>query len=183
MRKLVVLIGSLMLLIGCGDDTLPKPKAFLALNYPQPKYALQSNQLPFTAQLSTIALVKSEKNQWFDVHYPSMKAMINITYHPVQNNLSTLVSDAEKLTYKHTIKADNIEVFPYENASKKIYARLFEVNGDAASTIQFQVTDSTKHFINGSLYFDARPNYDSIYPAIQYLKKDIKKMIETLEWK
>jgi gliding motility-associated lipoprotein GldD len=59
----------------------------------------------------------------------------------------------------------------------------YEVGGDAATNSQFYVTDSTRHFVTGSLYFYAKPNYDSILPAASYIKKDIKKIIETFEWK
>ena len=55
--------------------------------------------------------------------------------------------------------------------------------GNAASPIQFYVTDSTRHFINGSVYFNVKPNYDSILPAVNYLEKDIKTFIGTLKWK
>ena len=43
--------------------------------------------------------------------------------------------------------------------------------------------DSTDHFLVGSLYFYARPNFDSIYPAAVYLEKDIVHLMETLKWK
>ena len=59
----------------------------------------------------------------------------------------------------------------------------YEVLGDAASQAQFYVTDSTQHFVTGSLYFRAKPNYDSIYPAAIYLQKDIRKIMESLRWR
>ena len=40
-----------------------------------------------------------------------------------------------------------------------------------------------KHFISGALYFSARPNYDSIFPAIDYIKNDIVRIMESLQWK
>ena len=59
----------------------------------------------------------------------------------------------------------------------------YEVGGNAASQSQFYVTDSTEHFLTGSLYFYAKPNYDSILPAAKYLEKDIKHIMETVKWK
>ena len=59
----------------------------------------------------------------------------------------------------------------------------YEVDGNAASQSQFYITDSTRHFITGSIYFRVRPNYDSIYPAAMYLKKDIRRIMETAYWK
>ena len=59
----------------------------------------------------------------------------------------------------------------------------YEVDGNAASQSQFYVTDSTKHFLTGSIYFNAKPNFDSIHPAAFYLKNDIRKIMETIRWK
>ena len=50
---------------------------------------------------------------------------------------------------------------------------MYEITGNAASHIQFHITDSTNNFIKGSLYFYAKPNYDSILPAVAYIKEDI----------
>ncbi|MDO3694061.1 gliding motility lipoprotein GldD [Wenyingzhuangia sp. chi5] len=171
------------LFISCESDVTPKPHAYLKLNYNQANYQNSNSKLPYTFKYSDQAILNVHDNLWSDLHYPKLKADINMTYQKVDNNLAQLITDAEKLTYKHALKADNIEMHPYENRNKKVYAKLFEVSGNAASSIQFQATDSTKHFISGALYFDAHPNYDSILPAIDYIKKDIEKLIETLEWK
>ena len=69
------------------------------------------------------------------------------------------------------------------NAEKKVYGMFYEVSGNAASQSQFYVTDSINHFVTGSLYFYAKPNYDSILPAAIYLQNDIRKIMESLEWK
>ena len=106
-----------------------------------------------------------------------------MTYRPVNGNLKELLLEAEKLTYKHAIKADEISAQPFENQEKRTYGSLLEVSGNAASPIQFHLTDSTRHFITGALYFEVQPNYDSILPAIKYLEQDIKHMMETFEWK
>jgi hypothetical protein len=37
-----------------------------------------------------------------------MKATIYLTYKPVNNNLIALPKDAQKLTFEHVIKADDI---------------------------------------------------------------------------
>jgi len=58
----------------------------------------------------------------------------------------------------------------------------YEVEGDAASQAQFYLTDSTSHFLTGAIYFEAKPNYDSILPAADYLKRDIRHLMETLKW-
>jgi len=102
---------------------------------------------------------------------------------PVNNNLRLLLKDAEKLTFKHMIKADDIQAVPYVNLHTKVYGKMFEVYGDAATQIQFHATDSVKNFMAGALYFYAKPNYDSLMPAVHFLKKDVIRLMETLKWK
>lgn len=183
MKLLSLFFGLLFIIISCNDNVVPKPNAYLSLSYPKAQYQQNIDQLPYTFQYSTQAIFNVQNNLWSDLQYPKLKANINMTYQEVDNNITKLITDAEKLTYKHALKADNIEMYPYENKDKKIYAKVFEVSGNAASSIQFQATDSTKHFLSGALYFNTSPNYDSIIPAIDYIKKDIETLIETLEWK
>ncbi|MDO6736616.1 gliding motility lipoprotein GldD [Wenyingzhuangia sp. 2_MG-2023] len=176
------IIPILLGFISCENDVVPKPNAYLSLSYQKPNYKVLNTTTPYNFEISNQAVFTVEKSNWANIHYPKLKADINLTYQNVDKNIYQLIADAEKLTYKHTLKAEHIEVLPFENYDKKIYARIFEISGDAASPIQFQVTDSVKNFISGSLYFDVSPNYDSILPAISFVKKDIKHLIETLEW-
>lgn len=167
----------------CTKTTTPKPNAYLSLNYPKSQYR-NTDFIFGSFYLSEEAIFKTERTNWLNIYYPKLKAEINITYQQVNNSnkLAKLITDAEKLTYKHTLRADHIEVHPFENKKHQVFARLFNVTGDVASPVQFQITDSVKHFVSGSLYFNSTPNYDSILPAINFLKKDIHKLIETIEW-
>lgn len=168
--------------IACNNTPVPKPSAFLKLEYPKANYNYIQDTLSYKFKISNLAQFNVKSNQWGKIEYPNLNAEVHITYQPVRKNLLQLVGDAEKLTYKHTIKADHIDVFPYEHLTNRVYARLFTLTGDVASPIQFQVTDSVQHFIYGSLYFKAKPNYDSIQPTIHYIKKDIEKLVESMEW-
>ncbi|WP_047549879.1 gliding motility lipoprotein GldD [Psychroserpens sp. Hel_I_66] len=175
----------------CGNDPLPKPKAMLRLDYEVPKYSKVDVRLPFTFEKNELAeKIKNIKldginnSTGVNINYPNMKGTIYLTYKKVNDsNLTTLLRDAQTLTQKHTIKADEIESVLYENPKESVYGMFYEVGGNAASQSQFYVTDSTKHFLTGSLYFYAKPNYDSILPAATYLKNDIKHIMETIEWK
>ena len=175
-------------MLGCGNDPLPKPKGYLRLEYPVAEYKKVTSSLPFTfdknSVLASTSRIKSSGNvKGLDVKYPSLKATIYLSYKKVTDvNLDSLLRDAQNLTQKHTMKADEITYEPFENPKEKVYGMLYEVGGDAASQSQFYVTDSTKHFLSGSLYFYAKPNYDSIYPASEYLKKDIKRLMESIRW-
>jgi len=188
MKRIVLPLISLFML-GCGDDPLPKPKAYLRLEYPEARYEKASIPLPFSFEKNRLtepigALKYSTNANGIDVKYPSLKATIYLTYKRVENdNLDNLLRDAQNLTQKHTIKADEISSNQFENSEAHVYGMIYEIGGDAASQSQFYVTDSINHFVSGSLYFYTKPNYDSIYPAAEYLKKDIKRIMETVRWK
>jgi len=74
-------------------------------------------------------------------------------------------------------------VQPFLNSEKRVYGMFSEVGGNAATNSQFYLTDSTKHFLTGSMYFYAKPNFDSILPAASYIKEDIRRIMESFEWK
>jgi gliding motility-associated lipoprotein GldD len=101
----------------------------------------------------------------------------------VNNNIKLLLQDAQKLTYEHVIKADDILEQPYINMEKRVFGMFYQVNGNAATNTQFYVTDSTKNFVTGSVYFYAKPNFDSIMPAASYIKNDVQNLMESLKWK
>lgn len=186
MKSRLILLLGLSLILGCGKDPQPKPKGFLALNYKEATYAKAKIDCPFTFEKNTLAKIKQEPSSppcWMNLDYSNMDAKIYLTYYPVKNNLRQLLIDAQKLPEKHTIKADFIEASIYENPDKQTFGNFYEVEGDAASQAQFYLTDSTTHFVTGAIYFEAKPNYDSILPAAAYLKKDIRHLIESLKWK
>lgn len=166
----------------CEDDVLPKPKAMLRLEYPSGKEGVLETA-HFSIKYNEMARLKSESNTSFVLDYPLMRGSIFVNYKEVNGNLDKLLTDAQKLSYEHVLKADGIYEEPVANAPHNVYGMYYEVKGDAASQSQFYVTDSTKHFVTGSLYFYAKPNYDSILPAAVYLQKDIRNLIESLRWK
>ena len=82
----------------------------------------------------------------------------------------------------HSKKSNGMFVREYEDVNNRVYAKIFEMRGDVASPIQFYLTDSISNFINGSLNLKFKSKYDSIFPAIQYVKKDILVLVESLNW-
>lgn len=186
MNKKAKIISALLLgfvTFSCSDEVLPKPKAQLRLEYSTPAFSELNKNCPFTFDINSNVEIKEKKDCSFELHYPKMKATIYLTYKPISNNIDDLLRDAQKLTYDHVIKADEIITQPYVNKEKRVYGMLSEVGGNAATNAQFYVTDSVKNFLYGSMYFYAKPNYDSILPAASYVKDDIKKIMETVKWK
>ena len=184
MRRFFVLLCVFTLcFISCKEDVLPKPKGYLSLKYPINSYEKLTLARPYTFQVSNNATVVDQPKLWMKIKYPKLKATIDITYLSIQNNLKELLVESEKLVYKHAVKAAQITApRDFVNRDKKVFGSLYEITGDAASQIQFHATDSVANFIKGALSFYAKPNYDSIYPAANYLQNDVRRIMETLKW-
>ena len=188
MKKLIysLLSSVVLLLVACGTDILPKPKGVLRLEYPQASYqkVTELPNCPFTFEVNTLSELKYKPHSCdVNIEYPAMKATVYLTYKNVNGNIRQLLSDAQKFTYDHTIKADNIASTVFMNDTTKVYGMFYQVYGNAASQAQFYATDSVRHFISGSVYFRVVPNYDSVQPASNYLEKDVRKIMESLRWK
>ena len=193
MYKNNIIFLLLIVCFSCDDDVLPKPKGYLRLEYPNAKYVETNVNLPFTFETNLLAKKLSSKvlnstteSYGVNIEYPLLKGTVFLTYKAIEGderNLKTFLRDAEKFTLEHMKKADGIPFKLYENLERNVYGKFSEVKGDVASPAQFYVTDSVNHFLTGSLYFYAKPNYDSILPAASYLQKDMKRIMETIEWK
>ena len=183
----------LAMCISCGEDVVPKPKAYLRLDYPEAKYVKANLDLPFSfennllaTKISSKKVIATTESFGVNLEYPTLRGTIFLTYKAIEKdekNLIDFLRDAQNFTQKHTVKADEIKEKEYSNMQDKVYGMLYEIGGNAASQSQFYVTDSVNHFLTGSLYFYAKPNYDSILPAAHYLQKDIQHIMESIKWK
>jgi gliding motility-associated lipoprotein GldD len=183
MRKFLLLFILIVTLVSCNEDVLPKPVGYLSLTYPSNSYKNLTLNRPYDFEMSEFAVINDQRKNWLKIQYPKLKASIHITYRPIQNNLKEILTESEKLVYEHAVKAEEIITKNFENFDKRVFGSMQEISGNAASQIQFHLTDSTHNFIKGTLYFYTKPNYDSILPAVEYVKKDIIRIVETLTWK
>ncbi len=185
-KKVIVLflITTLVFaIVSCKKEPIPKPSGYLSLEYPKASYAHFENSCPFTFDINSNAIIKGKSGCNFEINYPKMKATLYLNYNPVTKNLDSLLRDAQKRTYDHVIKADDILEQPFLNSKDKVYGMFYTVDGNAATNSQFYVTDSTKHFVACSLFFYSKPNFDSIMPAVNYIKKDMRVLMESMQWK
>jgi gliding motility-associated lipoprotein GldD len=117
--------------------------------------------------------------------YPTLNGRLHLSYFKIENQkmLGSLIEDSRRLVFKHTVKAEGIQESKISNNQSKVYGLFYDIEGNAASSIQFFVTDSTNNFLRGALYFYAEPQADSIAPVLEFVKKDIMVMLESFKWK
>jgi gliding motility-associated lipoprotein GldD len=178
-------------LASCGEeeDTIaPKPRAYYRIAFPEKKYVAYDADCPYIFERPAYSEMGKDLNTgaqpcWLNVEFPSLKGTLHLSYHEVKGNILTYMEDTYTLASKHQIKASGIEEKLVSKDSAKVYGLIYEIGGNAASSIQFFLTDSTKHFVRGALYFNAVPNTDSLAPVIDFVRKDIYHLIDTFEWK
>ena len=173
--------------MSCREGFVPKPNAFLSLKYPDALYHNIALNLPFKFDKNKLAIVQVIQNKGnsksLNLNYPLLKANLYLSYHPLDENLSRYVSETEFTTKNHAKVAHEVTEQKFENFRTNVFGKMYELTGPVASQCQFYVTDSSQHFLTGSLYFKVKPNYDSILPAVRYVHKDMIRLVESLEWK
>ncbi len=188
---LIVLTSSFSFtLTSCGEDdaATPKPRAYFRLAFPEKKYVQYNEDCPFTFEIPAYSKMENDNNNnaepcWLNLKFPTFNGTLHLSYKEVKDNINTYMQDTYTLASKHQIKASGIEEQQISRPKSKVYGLMYDIEGNAASSFQFFLTDSTKHFIRGALYFNAVPNTDSIAPVVAFIKQDIYHFIETFEWK
>lgn len=173
---------------GCRESTVPKPRGYFRIDLPPKEYKLYDTTCPFLFEYPVYGNIsydigKNSEPCWFNLEFPRFRAIVHFSYKPVNQNLESILKESYSFAYSHSIKADAITEQPWQNSANKVYGLLYDIKGNTASSIQFFLTDSTKNFLRGALYFSAEPNADSLDPVIQFLREDIIHMIETFNWK
>jgi gliding motility-associated lipoprotein GldD len=179
-----------LVVVACKQDYQPKPKGYNRLILPKEEYQFLPDTLPYQFEYSKHAKLLKDtswisERHWVEIYYPEIKANIHITYKQVHGKeavLKELLNDAYNLTSKHQIKASAIDELITKTPSGKT-AVIAEIAGEVPSQFQFTMTDSSKNFLRGALYFNTRVQNDSLAPAIDFMKKETMHLINTLKWK
>ena len=188
-----VLYGCFFLLLAaCNSDYTPKPRGYFRIEFPEHSYqSFDQAGFPYSFQYPVYGKIirdtaffgdKPENPYWINIDFPRFNARIYISYKQVENNFEKLREDAYKMTYKHSYKASSIDD-SLINTPLGVHGVFFNVGGNAATAKQFFVTDSTRHFLRGALYFDTTPNADSLSIVNAFLQEDMNHLINTLQWK
>jgi len=181
-----------LLLAACNSPYIPKPTGYFKINFPEKKYQVFNQPgYPYTFEYPVYSEVvkdstffgdKPDNPWWININFPQFNGKINVTYKQIgPNKLDKLLNDAFNMTNKHSSKADYIGDSLLANPYG-VHGMFFKVEGDVATANQFFLTDSTKNFLRGALYFDATPNEDSLKPVNDFLVQDMQHMISTFKW-
>lgn len=181
-------------IFACNSPFTPKPTGYYKIDFPKKQYTVfnepgypYSFEYPSYARItkdSTFFGETTENPWWINIDFPQFSGRIYISYKQIgaKNNFDTLIRHAFTLTGKHTSKAYSIDDSLLVNPNK-VEGVFFRVGGNVATANQFFLTDSTRHFLRGALYFDATPNEDSLNIVNQFLIEDVKHLINSFTWR
>ncbi len=198
----LLFVFSVVLIIGCDDDDdkiySPKPRGYFKIEFPKKNYRLYDSMPQCSFEVPDYAYVAvgkqginvdtgryaEAKPYWINLQFPKYRATVNLTHLNVNNHLDYFLEDSRFFALsKHQIKATGIDETVVIRDSAKVYGLVYDIAGNTASSVQFYLTDSTKHFLRGALYFNAVPNIDSLKIVIDFIRADILQLLQTCKWK
>lgn len=191
MMRRLYMISCMGLLLSCNADYSPKPKAYHRIAFPDKQYSLIIvDGCPFEFEIPSYSILtndlgKNSKPCWKNVDFKAYNARLHLSYFTISSQapLSQLTEDARSFVFKHTSKATAIDQQTIETPQHQLYGLKYNIQGNTASNFQFYVTDNETHYLRGALYFNEKPNLDSIQPVLDFLKSDINHLINTIRWK
>lgn len=185
-----VLLGLLLFIVAaCHEQYTPKPRGYFRISLPEHEYKGFDSTFPYSFEYPVYAVLNPdpfspEETYWMNIDFPDFRGRIHLSYKEVDGNLVEYMEDSRQFVVKHIPKASAINESLILNRDRKLYGLIYHIEGmGTASPCQFFITDSTKHFVRGALYFDVVPNNDSLAPVIEFLKKDIEHLLGTFSWK
>lgn len=210
--KAALFFLTLFAFAACNSTYTSKKRGYYNIEFPQRNYVLFDDPaVPYSFEYPAYARIVTdstyfdstpENPYWRNIDFPQFNARIFLSYKIIGgkatykikqpdgsykdslgiNYFDKMVNDAFNLTNKNEAVASFIgdSVFTTKNGVTGVN---FTVKGNAATARQFFMSDTTKNFIRGALYFDTTPNADSLRPVLDFLQKDINHLINTFRWK
>ncbi len=188
--KKILLLVFIVSIFGCGETYTPKPRGYFRIDFPEKNYVVFEGNYPYSFEIPVYGELVADTHPlaepfWSNLVFEQFSAKLHLSYKKLEGNdhLARLAEDSRTFAFKHVPKATAIYDEIISHPSKKAYGIFYEIKGrEAASPLQFFVTDSTRHFLRGALYFNVAPNNDSLAPVIQFLAEDIRHLISTIKW-
>lgn len=186
-NQLLLISIILAVLASCQKEYTPKPRGYFRIDFPEKSYHQLDQDLPYSFEIADYSQARPSSaaipdSGWMTISTPANKTDLHLSYAQLNDDLNKRMEESRRLAYDHSIKADAIEERVFVNPDKDVYGTIYYIEGNAASPIQFYLTDSTRHFLRGALYIREIPNIDSIRPVIDFLRPDIIHLIETTSW-
>jgi gliding motility-associated lipoprotein GldD len=205
-------IAYCLLLISCNSTYTSKKTGYFKIDLPERKYVqFDKEDFPYSFEYPAYAKVvkdttyfdsSPENPYWITLDFPQFDARIFLSYKIVGgkanykvkqangvykdsvgiNVFDKMVNDAFTLTNKNESVASSIKD-SLIHTSNGVSGVFFRVGGNAATAKQFFLSDTSKNFIRGALYFGTTPNVDSLRPVQDFLQVDIDHLISTFKWK
>lgn len=189
MKVVFILLLTGLLLGSCsGNEILiPKPPTYLRLELPEHEYTTFDDACPYSFEASKLFNIKSVSDSsgltcHKDIDLGKLNGVMHFSYIDMVEPLSIYVNYSNDKVEDHKLKATGIKDIQIIRPEDKVYGTFFSLKGDVASPFQFYLTDSTSRFASGVVYMNSVPNYDSLKPTLDYLEKDLLKMLETFKW-
>jgi len=187
MRTALLIVSLLFGIVSCTNTPIARPLGFMRIGLPtsDSSVVLTSDFCGFDAQIKSYVKVRytDTVNCWVDLVYPDIRSTIQLTYKPIDSNLEELLVEAQKLAYKHTVKATGMREQQFSYEDNQVYGMYYEMSGASATTTQFYATDSNSHFLRGVMYHYSAPNPDSLAPVTDFMRSEILGFIASLTWK
>ena len=195
----------------CNSVYTSKKTGYFKIDFPEHRYVeFRKDSFPYTFEFPVYATIikdstffdrNPENPFWINIDFPRFNGRIFLSYKIIGgkalyqikksdgsyhdsigiNQFDKMVNDAFNLTNKNESVASSIKdsLMYTRNGIAGIY---FRVGGNAATAKQFFLSDTTKNFIRGALYFNTTPNVDSLKPVQDFLQTDIDHLINTFKW-
>ncbi len=201
----------LLTFFSCNSAYTSKKKGYYKVDFPERKYVqFYKAGFPYTFEYPVYANViqdstyfegRPENDYWLNIDFPRFGGRIFLSYKIVGgkavykikqpdgsykdssgiNAFDKMVNDAYNLTNKNQVITTKI-TDSIMHTPNGVTGLFFKVGGNAATARQFFLSDTTKNFLRGALYFDVTPNADSLRPVQDFLQEDINHMINTFRW-
>lgn len=207
----ILILACLIFTTSCNSPYTSKRNGYYKINFPERKYVkFENEKFPYSFEYPVYATIEKAADYFDSSHdnpysinidFPTFHGKIYISYKTVGgksdykikgangykdsagiNTFDNMKADAFKLTYKNDVKAYSIEDSVMHTPAG-LTGIFFRLSGSVATAKQFFMSDTTRHFLRGALYFDATPNEDSLKPVNDFLEEDMKHLINTLQWK
>ena len=171
-----------LVLFSCDSPITPKQSAFFAPEFGTLSHNSFTTECNYSFSKNKIAEIEYLDNCNFNIVYDNLNAKIFFSSINIKNNFPQIIKVFDERIIENSANVTEVKVSEYTDDQILVYSRMFTYVGNAPSNVQFYLTDSTSNFLAGSLFFNSEPNYDSLLPYINYIKADIRKLIENFEW-